>query len=68
MQYCRMNGISRYTDAVEAIKARAKEDAERRLALIQNGKHPDYINGHPKDQEKGRAHVQMQRQEKEEKV
>jgi len=64
-QYLRMNGISRYTDAVEAVKARAKEDAERRLALIANGKHPDYINRCPKDAEKGR-YVQVQRQEKEE--
>lgn len=65
-QYLRMNGVGRYTDAVEAVKAKAKEDAERRLALIANGKHPNYMNGHPKDAEKGR-YVQVQ-EEKEEKV
>lgn len=47
-------GESRYTEAVERIKARAKEDAELRLARITNGVHPEYINGHPKDREKGR--------------
>lgn len=52
--YLAEKGESRYTDAVEKIKARAKEDAELRLARIFNGKEPDYQNGHPKDREKGR--------------
>lgn len=47
-------GESRYTEVVERIKARAKEDAELRLARIFNGAEPDYQNGHPKDCEKGR--------------
>ncbi len=47
-------GESRYTDAVEQIKARAKEDAELRLARIFNNAEPAYRNGHPKDREKGR--------------
>lgn len=49
-----MNGISRYTDAVEAVNAKRKEDAELRLARIANGVEPAYQNGHPKDAEKGR--------------
>lgn len=52
--YVKMNGVGRYTDAVEEIKAREKENAELRLARIHNGVHPDYKNGHPKDSEKGR--------------
>ncbi len=45
-----MNGAppsltSRRTDAVEKARELRKEQAERRLALIQNGKHPDYQNG-----------------------
>lgn len=52
-QYIRTNGTSRYTDAVEALKAREKEDAVLRLARIQNGAHPDFKNGHPKSKEKG---------------
>lgn len=38
------------------VVAAFKRDEERALrrALIQNGAHPDYLNGHPKDQEKGR--------------
>lgn len=47
-------GESRYTDVVEKIKARAAEEAELRLARIFNGKEREYINGHPKDREKGR--------------
>ena len=30
------------------------EERTLRLAQIQNGTHPDFLNGHPKDQEKGR--------------
>lgn len=53
-QYCRANGVGRYTDAVEAIKAQNAEAAELRLARITNGAEPSHQNGHPKDQEKGR--------------
>lgn len=52
--YLAEKGESRYTDVVEKLKARAKEDAELRLARIFNGKEPGYQNGHPKDREKGR--------------
>lgn len=51
-QYVRMNGVSRYTDAVEAVKAKAKEEAELRLARIMNNAEPAYKNGHPKHEEK----------------
>lgn len=40
--------------AVDQAAAKHKEACELRLAMIQNGAHPDYINGHPKDAEKGR--------------
>lgn len=46
--------VKRKADA-EARLALAKEEKERRLALIANGAHPDYQNGHPKDAEKGRV-------------
>lgn len=39
--YLRMNGSGRYDDAVAAVTQ------ERRLALIQNGAHPDFQNGVP---------------------
>lgn len=52
--YVHMNGISRYTDAVEAVNAKRKEDAELRLARITNEAEPLYQNGRPKDAEKGR--------------
>lgn len=51
-QYLRMNGISRYTDAVEAVNAIRKEEAELRLARIMNNKELSYQNGHPKHTEK----------------
>lgn len=54
-QYLRMNGISRYTDAVEAVNAKRKEDAELRLGRIMNNAEPSHQNGHPKDAEKGRT-------------
>lgn len=47
-------GESRYTYVVEQMRAKAKEEAELRLARIFNGKEPEYKNGHPKDREKGR--------------
>lgn len=47
-------GESRYIDVVERIKAKAKEEAELRLARIMNGAEPEYKNGNPKDREKGR--------------
>lgn len=53
-QYVRQKGISRYTDAVEAVKAKAKEEAELRLARIMNNAEPSHQNGSPKDAEKGR--------------
>lgn len=52
--YLAEKGESRYTSAVEKVLARAKEDAELRLARITNGVHPEYKNGSPKDREKGR--------------
>lgn len=52
--YLAEKGDSRYASAVEKVLARAKEDAELRLARITNGAHPEYKNGHPKDREKGR--------------
>lgn len=39
---------------VEMAKQRFRDDAQLRLARIANGKHEKYINGHPKDLEKGR--------------
>lgn len=62
-QYVRMNGVGRYTDAVEAVNGKRKAAAEARLALkkeqaelkrarIMNGAEPGY--GHAKDAEKGR--------------
>lgn len=39
---------------VEMAKQRFRDDAILRLAKITNEAHPAYINGHPKDQEKGR--------------
>lgn len=42
------------TDVVEDFARRHKEDCQLRLARIANGKHPDYVNGNPKDAEKGR--------------
>lgn len=52
--YLAEKGESRYTSAVEKVMARAREDAELRLARIMNGAEPEYINGCPKDREKGR--------------
>jgi len=65
-QYLRMNGVGRYTDAVEAVNnkrkadsvarlALKKEEAELRRARIMNDAEPAYQNGHPKDAEKGRS-------------
>jgi hypothetical protein len=39
---------------VQNLARKFKEDAQLRLARIQNGAHPDYKNGNPKDREKGR--------------
>lgn len=39
---------------VELAKQKFRDDAILRLAKIANGKHPDYVNGCPKDAEKGR--------------
>jgi hypothetical protein len=45
-QYLKSKGqCSCKTDAVESAAARHKEEAELRLARIQNGVHPDYQNG-----------------------
>lgn len=43
------------SEAVEEAAAQHAEECELRLARIQNGKHPEYQNGHPKDAEKGRS-------------
>lgn len=64
MQYVRMNGISRYTDAVEAVNAKKKEDAELRLARITNEAEPSHQNGHPKDAEKGRIVSESKKKKK----
>lgn len=40
---------------VEDFARKHREDCQLRLARIQNGVHPDYKNGNPKDAEKGRA-------------
>jgi len=41
---------------VEMARQRFREEAVLRLAKIANGAHEDYLNGHPKDAEKGRAY------------
>lgn len=53
LQFCRAKGIGRYTEVVEAIKR--EDDAQLRRARILNGAEPEFQNGHPKDQEKGRT-------------
>lgn len=55
LQFCRAKGSGRYDEIVAAFKRR--EELALRRALIQNGAHPDFLNGHPKDQEKGRLAV-----------
>lgn len=40
---------------VEIAKQRFRDDAILRLARIANGAEPDYENGNPKDEEKGRS-------------
>jgi len=40
------------TDVVEDFARKHREDAQLRLARIQNGADPDYQNGHPKNKEK----------------
>lgn len=52
-QYVKSKGF-KPSCAVDQAAAKHKEDCELRLAQIMNGTHPDYINGHPKDAEKGR--------------
>ena len=47
-QYCKEKG-----NAVEHAHALRKEEAELRLARIQNNKEPSHKNGHPKAKEKG---------------
>lgn len=46
-QYIKTKGVapSLKSDAVEEAHAKRKEDAELRLAKIQNGKDPRYKNG-----------------------
>lgn len=51
-QFIKSKGV-REDDAVEQAHALRQEEATLRLARIQNGVHPDYINGHPKAAEKG---------------
>lgn len=62
LQFCRAKGSGRYDEIVAAFKQ--NEERVLRLALIQNGAHPDYINGHPKDQEKGRLVVPKKKRKK----
>lgn len=64
LQYCRMNGIGRYDDAVASFKQHEQEDSTRRRALIMNGKHPEFLNGHPKDAEKGRTMPKKRKKKK----
>jgi len=52
--YTKFKGLGARSEVVEDARQRAKEDAQLRLARITNGVHPDYINGNPKDKEKGR--------------
>lgn len=51
-QFIKSKGI-RADDAVEQARALRQEEITLRLARIQNGVHPDYVNGHPKAAEKG---------------
>lgn len=51
-QYVKSKGI-KPTCAVEEAHALRKEQAELRLARIQNNKEPSHKNGHPKSAEKG---------------
>lgn len=55
-----LNG--RRADVVAAFKQ--NEERALRLARIQNGTHPDFLNGHPKDQEKGRPVMPKKRKKK----
>jgi hypothetical protein len=52
--YLKQKGTPPTMNAVEDACRKHKEDCQLRLARIQNGTHPDYQNGHPKDAEKGR--------------
>ena len=52
--YIKQKGTPPTMDAVEDACRMQKEAAQLRLARIQNGTHPDFANGHPKDAEKGR--------------
>lgn len=52
--YCKTKGDpSRRSPVVEDAVRTAREDAQLRLARIQNNKEPEYKNGHPKATEKG---------------
>lgn len=51
--YCRQKGDPRTSQVVEDACRKAREDAQLRLAKIQNNAHPEYKNGHPKSKEKG---------------
>jgi hypothetical protein len=43
--YIKQRGVSRLSKAVEEVMTRRREECTLRLARIQNGKHPEYING-----------------------
>jgi len=43
--YIRQRGVSRFSKAVEEIMTERREAATLRLARIQNGKDPKYVNG-----------------------
>lgn len=49
LQFCRSDRGGKIAAAFKR-----REERALRLAKIQNGTHPDFLNGHPKDQEKGR--------------
>lgn len=52
--YLKQKGTPPTMDAVEDVCRARREEATLRLARIQNGAHPEYRNGNPKDAEKGR--------------
>jgi hypothetical protein len=62
LQYCRTRGYP--ADAVAMFKQQEQEDSTRKRALIMNGAHPDFLNGHPKDAEKGRIIMPKKRKKK----
>lgn len=54
LAYTKFKGLRTETTVVDDAMRNHREECQLRLARIQNGKHPEYTNGHPKDAEKGR--------------